>query len=439
MSMETLLSASLAMGRTLVLPPAQELNMLSSSDDKQTTEFSFSDFFPMESISREHKGFSIITMEEFLQLFLVGKLKNSKSGESMFPPNNRTNWNGCTDKELDVLKEWLRSSSKRLAVNADDCLLSFPKSADPRDIKELIDIKEEIQKEGYPEFQEFLGKPGPVDASPKDRMRENWAARKRLCLYDQSLQEAPWVHFPILRSKEDKSRMLVHFYGFLFFADWRVDLWTKRFVRDHVRYVDEIQCAAARIVNAIRQRVLKRTNGKSKEFDTMHVRRGDFQGQYKFTDATIVEIYEMTAQRIPDMATVYIATDEEDESFFNLLKEHYDVVFLDDFEDELGEINSNFYGMIDQLVASRGRVFFGCGFSTFTGYINRLRGYHADDDRSPGYELGIIPSFYYAPEEHFLRMQTYYPVKRPFWAREFPTSWRLIDTGVTDSRNAEKQ
>lgn len=35
---------------------------------------------------------------------------------------------------------------------------------------------------------------------------------------------------------------------FLFFADWRHDLWTKRFVRDHLRYVDEIQCAAARVV-----------------------------------------------------------------------------------------------------------------------------------------------------------------------------------------------
>jgi hypothetical protein len=437
--METLLSASLAMGRTLVLPPAQEFLMLLSSDDKQTTEFSFSDFFPMESISREHKGFSIITTEEFLKLFLVGKLKNSKSGEPMFPPNNRTNWNGCSGKELDVLKEWLRSSSKRLVANSDDCLLSFPKSADPRDIQELKDIKDEIQKEGYPKFEEFLGKPGPVDGSTKDRLRENWAAREGLCLYDQSLQEAPWVHFPILRLTGDTSRMLVHFYGFLFFADWRVDLWTKRFVRDHVRYVDEIQCAAARIVNAIRQRVLKRTNGKSKEFDTMHVRRGDFQGQYKFTDATIVEIYEMTTQRIPDNMTVYIATDEEDKSFFNLLKEHYDVVFLDDFEDELGEINSNFYGMIDQLVASRGRVFFGCWPSTFTGYINRLRGYHADNDRSPGYEMGIIPSFYYTPKGNFLNMQTYFPVKKVFWTREFPTSWRLIDTGVTDSRSTEKQ
>jgi hypothetical protein len=29
--------------------------------------------------------------------------------------------------------------------------------------------------------------------------------------------------------------------------------------------------------------------------------------------------------------------------------------------------------MIDQLVASKGRIFFGCFFSTFTGYINRIR------------------------------------------------------------------
>jgi hypothetical protein len=37
----------------------------------------------------------------------------------------------------------------------------------------------------------------------------------------------------------------VHFYAFLFFEDWHTDLWVKRFVRDHLRYLDEIQCAAA--------------------------------------------------------------------------------------------------------------------------------------------------------------------------------------------------
>jgi hypothetical protein len=80
--------------------------------------------------------------------------------------------------------------------------------------------------------------------------------------------------------------MLVHFYAFLFMEDWREDLWMKRFMRDHVRYTDEIQCAAARIVHAMREYVRSKEGSDSKgEFDTFHVRRGDFQvGTRAFSD-----------------------------------------------------------------------------------------------------------------------------------------------------------
>jgi hypothetical protein len=92
---------------------------------------------------------------------------------------------------------------------------------------------------------------------------------------------------------------------------------------------------------------------------------------------------------------------------------------------------ANYYGMIDQLVASRAKIFYGCWFSTFTGYINRLRGYHSDNKKVSGYEKGIVPhTYYYAPEDRFDHMQIYYPVKKSFFAREFPTSWRLLDASV---------
>lgn len=178
-----------------------------------------------------------------------------------------------------------------------------------------------------------------------------------------------FFHFPSVPTDEKMdARLLVHFYAFLFFQDWKQDLWMKRFVRDHVRYIDEIQCAAARVVEAVRERVRQRMPGKS-DFDSFHVRRGDFQ--YKVTRIEASEMYEISKGKLKPGETVYIATDERDKSFFNALKEHYDVVFLDDFMDALGHVNTNYYGMIDQLVASRGRVFFGCWFSTFTAYINR--------------------------------------------------------------------
>ena len=138
----------------------------------------------------------------------------------------------------------------------------------------------------------------------------------------------------------------------------------------------------------------------------------------------------MSKSKLNEGETIYIATDERDKSFFKPLMDHYDIVFLDDFHEELGHVNTNYYGMIDQVVASRGRTFFGCWFSTFTAYINRLRGYHADNHKDKGYEMGIINSWYYALKDRFDHMQRYYPVKQAFYAREFPTSWRLIDTGV---------
>ena len=422
-------ATAFAMGRTLVLPPHYTMYLLGKGDNNQRKHFSFEHFFHTERISEEHVGFNIISMQEFLQLFMDGRFKDSKTGQPIFPPNNRTDWNGANSGEQMVLKNWLRKSAHTLEDwNPENCIAAFPRSSDDKDMEELATIYESIKGEGFPKYEEFVGKPNDVTADAKSRLRENWAEREKLCMYDKSLQSSPWVHMGV-------SRMLVHFYAFLYFADWKMDLWTKRFVRDHVRYIDEIQCAAARVVNAIRKRRRSHSGGagggrkEDFEFDTMHIRRGDFQ--YKVTRFEAKDIYEMTSKQIPDNTTVYIATDERDKSFFNLLKQHYDVVFLDDFKHELEGVNTNYYGMIDQLVASRGRTFYGCWFSTFTGYINRLRGYHADDHQTKGYEDGIIPSYYYALKDRYLHMQEFYPVKKQFYAREFPTSWRLIDTGVT--------
>ena len=86
--------------------------------------------------------------------------------------------------------------------------------------------------------------------------------------------------------------------------------------------------------------------------------------------------------------------------------------------------------MLDQLIASKGRTFVGTYHSTFTGYINRMRGYHSQKEKSEGYELGAIKSYYFTPKRKKHVMRTYAKVKGPFFAREFPVSWRDIDRGV---------
>ena len=229
----------------------------------------------------------------------------------------------------------------------EDCLAAFPQSSKKEDEEALHTMVNQLNAEPTkPRWEDFVGKPFPVDAPPMDRLKENWADRKDLCVYNNVLQQQESVHMPT--DPKLNARLLVHFYAFLFFQNWKHDLWMKRFIRDHVRYVDEIQCAAARVVEAVRKHVRDRQpNNIHGDFDTFHIRRGDFQ--YKVTRLEADKIYEISKSKLIPGDTVYIATDERDKSFFDPLKEHYDVVFLDDFVEAMGkQVNTNYYGMIDQ-------------------------------------------------------------------------------------------
>ena len=126
--------------------------------------------------------------------------------------------------------------------------------------------------------------------------------------------------------------------------------------QDHLRYIDEIQCAAATVVDAVRQKA-KENGDPDGIFDTFHIRRGDFQ--YKQTRIEATEIYENVKDVLVENSTVFIATDERQKDFFLPLKDHYKVYFLDDFLHLVPNLNKNYYGMLDQRIASRGRTFIG--------------------------------------------------------------------------------
>ena len=272
----------------------------------------------------------------------------------------------------------------------------------------------------------FDGHPIPVDSPVTERLREMLANRKGLCIYNETLQQAKVIH--LKGDQLSGHRVLVHFYAFLFFEDWRQDLFTKRFVRDHLRYNDLIQCAAARVVQAVREAARQR-GSKDGTFDSLHVRRGDFQ--FKEMIFPVEELYEKNLKSfIREKRTLFVATDEGNTSYFDILHDHYHVYFLRDFEHLLADVNRNFFGMIDQLVASRGETFVGTYFSTFSGYINRLRGYHSQNKKDPGYEHGIIRSFYFAHKDrrNVRRVhRTYRSIRPNFWQEEFPAGWRMID------------
>jgi len=441
MAMENSVMIAIMTGRTLVLPPEQDLYLLmNDGGGRHKARFTIADFFPFASLAEEYPHFRVITFQEFLErVAMKGKLHSVKDGRPVFPPGNRTDWNGLgrnweSTKRGDgrTLWTWVRQEAALdVSWDNDKCVAAFPAQRhDKRSIRELDQALQGILNDDrvrYPmaplmqkwtrRAERYTGNPTPVDATVMDRLAEMLANRRELCIYDQTFQDAKVIH---LKGEQDTGhRLLTHFYAFLFFENFHHDLWVKRFVRDHLRYVDEIQCAAARVVRAVR-RIAKSnqerdggTTNADGSFDSFHIRRNDFQ--YKDMHLSAEDIYENNTKGIiKDRRTVYVATDEKNLSFFQPLREHYYLVFLNDFKDELGDLNVNFLGMVDQLVAARGVVFFGAFFSTFTGYINRIRGYHSQNEKLPGYEQGLIDSYYYVPR-HLQRkraaMRAYHSVK----------------------------
>jgi len=65
---------------------------------------------------------------------------------------------------------------------------------------------------------------------------------------------------------------------------------------------------------------------------------------------------------------------------------------LDDYigKGVLKGVNPNYFGMTESIVCSRAKVFAGTWFSTFTGYIHRIRGYHGLGEDSYYHSTGYL-------------------------------------------------
>lgn len=216
MGMECLIVAAHAMGRTLVVPPQQHLYLLGRThrdqgDAQAHDEMGFEDFFDIDLL-RSHQGFHVLHMEEFLE-------KEGVTGglHGKLPPHNSSEaWGSALwsylDKVADEAPEWM---GRFLAMPTKDGDFMFTG-------KHSDEVAERLKR--------FGGERTPV-------------------FYDKKLQDAHHIHFPA----DSSHRLLQHHYAFTFFADKNMQSFYKRFVRDFMRYKDEIQCAGANLVAAIRE------------------------------------------------------------------------------------------------------------------------------------------------------------------------------------------
>lgn len=468
-ALETVVAMAVIMGRVLVLPPSQEFPRMS-------THLGYDDFYHLASIQSELASLEVITFQDFLEReVLTGHvLADATTGQPIQPPDNRTDWNGLL-KNYESAKQghgstlwnWWRQVATPLLWDYGECIAVFPEPSGSREEnckdgwryttehdenrvrRYHIQIQAEDAARDAKQEQNnnnnkyrppahalrvasYNNRPTPIDAPPVKRMAEILADRTQLCIYDRTLQDATVLH---AMGEQAGTRFLVHFYAFLFLEDWRHDVWLKRFVRDHLRYVDDIQCAAARVVAKLHEYAHDPQSNPTGSYDTMHVRRGDFISFYKQTVQTGEQLYENHVKPIIlENRTIYIATDEQDKKYFETLGQHNKLYYLDDFKDLLNGLDPNYYGMLDQLIASTGDVFVGTFYSTFSGFINRLRGYRSQKAQLPGHELGNIQSYYTFgdPGLSYARdmMLQYRSVRQSFWTNEFPVGWRDLDYGL---------
>jgi GDP-fucose protein O-fucosyltransferase len=244
--------------------------------------------------------------------------------------------------------------------------------------------------------------------------------------WDKKLQENALIHF---RASEKQYRLLSHYYGMLYFTDPAIDHYYKRFVRDFLHYHDSIYCAAGKIVKALQAEGEKRGFKVDEEggggYSAMHIRRGDLQ--YKKVKIPGEEWYANTKEVWKPGEILYIATDERKKDFFDPIKQHHDLRFLDDYTELAGlkDLDPNYMGMIDTIVASRGRAFAGTWFSTFSGYINRLRGYHG---------MTMMDSWYSFLDRKEA-LHKWEEVDHFAYAFEWPDCWVGIDADVWPERD----
>lgn len=114
----------------------------------------------MERIHEEHVGLDIISMKDFLEIVMTGRFVNPETQEPVFPPGNRTDWNGVDKTEVKKLNKWLRNNitSTVMLWDPEECLAAFPKSADPSDMAELKEMHKHIMSTtGMPNYQEYIG------------------------------------------------------------------------------------------------------------------------------------------------------------------------------------------------------------------------------------------------------------------------------------------
>lgn len=194
-------------------------------------------------MARENKALKLISMEDFLQ---KKELLINRTTQESLPPLPRTDWNGASKAEIrEFHHNWLRWIGVTPPWSTSSCIVPF--GVVPNRFSTLSGrVSQMMSRKNRVRMKLLNHDAAPVNSKGKVRLAEFVAHRTQVCAYDSEYQAQKVIHFT--GDIASGTRLLIHFYAFLFFDNWETDLWVKRFARDRLRYVDEIQCTAGKFV-----------------------------------------------------------------------------------------------------------------------------------------------------------------------------------------------
>jgi hypothetical protein len=192
--------------------------------------------------------------------------------------------------------------------------------------------------------------------------------------YTAELRLRPLLNLPSCKTHETKWRYLGQVANALVTPAGhhdRMDTSVRQVLRDGVRFVDVVWEVAARVVAKL----------GAFQYSALHIRRNDLQykGSWSNASVTLRNVRALLLEGEP----LYIATDEMNPDFFAPFLERHPQLYQwkDMFTERAGsvlkgvQIPRKLIGCIEQAICAMGRRFIGTEHSTFSGYINRIRGY----------------------------------------------------------------
>jgi len=408
MSFEIILIIAAALGRILVLPPEQPMYLLRNDGAKKHR--GLNGFFDMEG-DYFKKRVRYLTMEQFIKIeghpggqfpVPVEKTEHLIHAARVCNPNRHgLGWKSENEPSCDEIHDYLAryATQPNITATHHQCLV----------------------------FDKGMFDKGVPD-DPESAAKFCSSGKRKLVYVTKQMQEPSLLY---IQGGKPPTRMLAHYYGYLHFTDISIGNYYKRYIRDLLHFRHEIFCAAGKIVKFLQDAAKAQGFSTDDEggggYSSLHVRRGDFQ--YKKMKVSADEWYANTKEIWKQDEILYIATDEKDkDTFFKPFSSAgHKSYFLSDFNDLVGldSMDPNWMGMIDVVVASRGRAFAGTFRSTFSGYINRLRGY---------YGLSMKDSWFGQLKEKNM-MHEFHNVNLDTYAKEWPDAWMGIDADIAPSQD----